>query len=163
MYDFVSWDFDAISETVDLSDIVFSGSETDFENFYDGTVEDYEQILYLRDRMESASFTPSDMKSFNDLEFDRSHDANGVAEVFYAVPADGVDWITHTSPHLGDAYTRNVIDGLLENDMVEEVEGSFFYGENAFPYLLIFGNVEKLLEEDSPAEPYSRVGNQGEG
>jgi hypothetical protein len=136
---------EVVYEAAELSKAVFSSGEEVFRENYDGDAGNYMLVQDLRNRIEIATMDsgemvyPEELESFEEFEADSEE----AVRFFYGV---GEDYDL-------DQDLAEVFEG---SGLVESSGGDFFYGENAFPYLLLVDEAERIVEgpvEDDYEDP----------
>lgn len=128
-------DDEVVYEAVELSKAVFSSDEEVFRESYDGEVEAYMLIQDLRNRIEIATMDsggmiyPEELESFEGFGVD----PEDAVEFFYGVGGD---------------YDLNsdIPEDFQDAGLVEFSDDEVFYGENAFPYLVLLDEAERIVE-----------------
>lgn len=123
-------------EAVELSKAVFSEGKEVFEEDYDGDIEAYMLVQDVRNRVEVATMDSGKMvypENLPDID-----ELGGIedADIFYSLGSQDYE--------KSDLPERFFAEGL-----VEEENGDLFYGENAFPYLLLLDEAENIVEPES--------------
>lgn len=145
---------EVISEAVELCEAVFYMGETEFEESYEGKLDSYRELKDMRKRIEEGikdsggdEYRLSILPSFSDLG-DRSE---AWASVFYSLSPDASYDDFVESSGFSRGHMNKVLSDLEEECLMTSIGGerhkSYFYGENAFPYLMILSEAEKIVEE----------------
>lgn len=148
-------DDEVVYEAVELSKAVFSTGDEVFGENYDGEVEAYMLIQDLRNRVEIATMDsggmvyPENLENFEDFDAD----AEKAVEFFYGVGEEGYD----PESELAEVFE--------EAGLVEFSCGGVFYGENAFPYLMLLDEAERIVEgpvEEGYVDPFEETAGEDE-
>lgn len=124
-----------VPETVELSEAVLSQGREVFEEDYDGDIEAYMLVQDVRNRVEIATMDSGEMVYPEDLPGLDELGGVEAAEVFYSLGSQGYE-------------KDDLPEGFFAEGLVEEESGDLFYGENAFPYLLVLGEAESIVEPE---------------
>lgn len=120
-------------EAVELSKPVFSKGREVFEGSYDGDVEAYMLVQDIRNRIEVGTMDSGEMVYPEDLPDLDELGGEEAAEIFYSLGSEDYD-------------IDDVPEEFFDEGLVREEEDEVFYGENAFPYLLILDEAERIVE-----------------